>query len=247
MVRQRVLILGTVFLLLLCGCNTSMLLKQQKLDFLNAEYDNLQSTDKLLTSSPNPEVLGQASAFVSVGAVNQVLAAADNLTQPIPSVRGAKFHVDSIRASFSDGFPQLEIKNATAQKDDLKLTLTLTAVLEPNIPASDPSKMELRVHILKVIPTVQWSIFHLRLWGFGQEIIHSKLQDYVDALPRFTVPLKASLEFMNLAVSPVLRTSAPAGYVDGVATIPGFDYQGTLVVDRVLFLSDGIHVYASIH
>jgi hypothetical protein len=231
----------------LCGCSTALMLKQQQLQLLDAEYTNLQATDKLLTTSPDPETLGQASAFVSLSVINNVLSAADNTNGPIPSVPGATFHVGSVRASFPDGFPQLVIQNAWAQKGDLKLTLTVTAVLQPVMPSSNPSVMQFQVNVLKVVPVVSWSIFHLHLWGFAQDLIHAQLQDYANALPKFTVPLQSAFQFSNPAGTATIQSSTPAGSVTGALQYSSFTYQGTLQVDSVLFLSDGIHVYLSTH
>jgi hypothetical protein len=231
----------------MCGCSTALMLKQQQLQLLDAEYSNLQVTDKLLSTSPDPETLGQVSAFVSLSTINNVLSAADNTNGPIPSVSGATFHVDSVRASFPDGFPELVIKNASAQKGDLKLTLTVTAVLQPIIPNSNPALMEFQVNVLKVVPVVQWSIFHLQLWGFAQDLIHAQLQDYANALPKFTIPLQSALEFSSPIGSANINSATQAGSVDGTVQFPGFTYQGNLQVDNVLFLSDGIHVYLSVH
>ena len=235
-----------IFLMPLSGCSTAMMLKQQHLQLLKAEYANLQATDKLLSTAPDPETLGQASAFISVGAINNILKGADKVSGPIPSVSGATFHVDYVRTAFPDGFPQLDIM-AWAEKGSLKVFLTVTAVLEPVISPSNHSVMQLQINVLKVVPVVQFSIFHLTLWGFAQDLIHAKIQDYANALPQLTVPLQSALRFSNPAGNPQITTSAPAGQVTGTITYNGFTYQGTLEVDRVLFLSDGIHIYFSLH
>jgi len=230
----------------LSGCSTAMMLKQQQLQLLNAEYTNLQATNKLLSTAPDPEILGQASAFVSLAAINGALSGADNISGPIPSVAGATFHVDSVRAAFSDGFPQLAIK-AWAEKGSLKVTLTVTAVLQPIISPSNPSIMQLQINLLKVVPVVQFSIFHFTLWGFAQDLVHAQLQDYVNTLPKLTIPLQSALQLSNPAGSPSITSSTPAGQVVGTVSYNGFAYQGTLQVDNTLFLSDGIHVFLSLH
>lgn len=232
--------------LLLNGCNTALLLKKQQLDLLDKEYANLQATDKFVSANPNPEILGQASAFVSLSTINKILSAADNISGPIQSVPGATFHVTSVRANFPDGFPQLDII-AWGQKGDLKVTLTVTAVLEPSIPSGDPSLLQLRVSVLKVVPVIQWSIFHIKLWGFAQDLIHAKIQDYVNTLPAFTIPLTSVMAFSNPQASDPIRIATQAGYVDGLIQIPAFKYNGTLTIDNYLFLSDGLHVYLSVH
>lgn len=229
----------------MCGCSTAMLLKRQKLQLLTSEYANLQATDKLLTATPDPETLGHASVFVSVGTLNNVLKAADNTSGKISSVPGATFHVDSIRTSFADGFPQLDVK-AWAQKGDLKLDVTVSAVIEPIIPGNDPSKMVFKIQLLKIVPVAHWTIFTWRIGGFVRELIQAKLQDYLDLLPEFSIPLSSNLAFANPAAQQAVRSNTPNGYVNGVVQIPAFNYQGTLSVDRALFLSDGVHVFLSI-
>jgi hypothetical protein len=241
---SQVLVISAI--VLLCGCNTTLLLKKQQLQYLTSEYDNLQVTNKLLTSNPNPEILGHASVFVSIPTLNNVLKAADNLSGKIPSIPGTTFHIDSVRTNFVGGFPEVDVK-AWAQKGDLKLGLTVSAVIEPTIPNNDPSKMVFNVHILQVVPVAHWTIFTLKIGGFVNQLLHVKLQEYIDLLPAFSVPLRSNLAFANPAGAQSIRATTNDGYVDGVIQVPAFSYEGILSVDRALFLEDGVHVFLSIH
>ncbi len=230
----------------LSGCSTTMLLKKQKLEYLTAEYASLGETKKLLDATANPEASGQFSIFVSQDTINNVLKVADGVKGPIPGVQGAIFHVDSVRAAFSEGLPILDIK-AWAEKPQwkLKLQMTVTAAIEPIKSGISPSEMQFRVHITKVVPIASWWWLHFRIWGFARDLLQVKVAEYAKLLPDFKIPLQQDFVLTNPAANRLIRMSSPDGYVDGTVSVPGFEYHGQLSVNQVLFLSDGIHILAS--
>jgi hypothetical protein len=247
MTTQLRFVLLVLLLVITCSCSTTRLLKKQRLDLLTAEYTYLNGTQKLLTTTPNPELNETTSIFISQKTLNSVLAGADNVSGPIPSISGARFHVDSVRAVFSDGLPILNVK-AWAEKpaDHLRLDVSVSATIETNIAPTDPSKITFTIHVTKVVPVAKWTIFQFRVCGFVKKLIQAKVAEYGEKLPNLSLPLQSNLVLNLNATSQPVPIVTPDGQVTGAVSIPGFNYDGTLRVDQVLFLSDGIHLLVSV-
>src|SRR5229473_4771481 len=131
------------------ACSTQRLLKKQKLQVLTDEYRYMGDVDRLLTSTPNPEVLSHTSVFISKGTIDKILSAADNVHVPIPQISGATFHVDTVRSDFRDNFPIVNIK-CWAEKENLRVDLNIYAEIEPILSTKDPSKMVLKIDVIRV-------------------------------------------------------------------------------------------------
>ena len=245
-VAVRLLFLLTLLVVCLSGCATRRLLKKQKLQVLTDEFKYMSDVDQLLTGTPNPEVLSQTSVFISKKTIDQVLSAADNIEIPIAQIKGATFHVDSVRSDFRDNFPILNIK-CWAEKKSLKLRVDLSvyAEIEPVLSSKDPSKLLLKVNVIKVVPDVRIGFLKFQLWWFVRDLIHAKLNNFVDGLPEFSVPLRSGFAFNAPPKTQPMRITSDDGYVDGNLDLPGYSVNGALTLDRVLFLRDGMHVFVS--
>jgi hypothetical protein len=242
-----------ILVLLLAGtcsaCSTTTLLKKQELAQLSSELDYLQATKTLLTKTPNPEISGDISIFVSVGTLNQILAAADNLAVAIPNVSGATLHIASVRTAFSDGLPIVKVV-AWAEKPSarLRLDVSISAELEPVSAGGDPSTMQFRVGVREVVPVLHWGIFQLPSFIFVRQLMRVKAQEYADQLPAIVVPLRSDFDLKQAPASNavVIATDNGAGHLYGTLSLPGYELSGSVIVDTVLFLHDGLHVLGHI-
>lgn len=85
---------------LLAGCDTDEELLRQRLNMLKAEEAALRELQAELSASPEVEGSGTVSLFLSQDTINGILAGADGVVVPLPSIEGGEVIVKSLRASF---------------------------------------------------------------------------------------------------------------------------------------------------
>lgn len=227
------------------ACSTRRWVKRQQLQLLTDEESNLKQLDQFISAHPNPEIESQASIFVSKSAIDQVLRAADKFEIPIKQINGAVFHIDTIQSKFRNNFPIVEIVSWVEDRRlGIKVDLNTYAELETIKPDNDPAHLHFLVKIKRVEPVVHVGIFHFRTRWLAY-LIHKRMQEYADGLPDFNIPIRSDMPFNAGATEQSMQITSPDGHVDGILKIPGYAILGSLIIDQVLYLQDGIHVLVS--
>jgi hypothetical protein len=226
------------------ACSTTKQLRQQRLNLLNAKYDNVKALHSSLTTQPEPEISCDFSLFISIEKINKVLAGVDNVSGPLTGIKETVFHINSIRTHFDDGFPEITIKAwAEHTRYKFRVDLELTAVLELRIPTDDLPKATIKVHVKEVVPRARWGFLNLKFRGFIKDLIHLKISSYAQLLPELSFPLKSEINLELPAQTKTLDFNAGDGRIIGNLFVPGISGEKSLEVKQILFLSDGIHVY----
>jgi len=226
------------------ACSTTRQIKQQRLNLLNVKYENLKALRSLLATQSDPEISCDFSLFISTEKINQVLTGVDNVSGLLTGIKEAVFHINSIRTHFDDGFPGVTIiawVEHTRYK--FRVDLELTAVLELRIPSNDLSKATIKVHVKEVVPKARWGFLKFKFRGFIKDLIHLKINSYIQLLPELSFPLKSEIDLKLPAQTKTLNFNAGDGRIIGNLFVPAVGGRKTLKVKQILFLSDGVHVY----
>ena len=240
MCRPKTLTLA-VAAVLLAGCDTDEELLRQRLNMLNAEVAALRELQAELSASPEVEGNGTVSLFLSQDTINGILAGADGVVVPLPSVEGGEVIVKSLRASFRTGFP-LVLVQATARKKGLDATLNLEGVarIQPTIIDSGiPKMLQLRVHVDSLVPNAKWSVFDFQINGFVKELLQVRLSDAARTAGVIEFPVETTLPIKVPALT--FPVSFPG--VNGSIATPALSLVGSARLARVITLPDGLHVY----
>jgi hypothetical protein len=232
-----------LFALLLSGCDTQDELNQQRLDFLTAQEKALVDLKAFLDSKPALSGPGVVNFFISADAINSVLAGADNLKFPIAQVPGATVTLKSLRTAFTTGFPAISA-SATIRKDglDAALDVSISARLEPVIDPKNPGTLTLKIYVDSIVPTVTWSVLDIRLRGFVHDLLQVKLNDQLRNAGSISIPIQASVP---LAL-PAKSTPVSFPGVSAILNTPAISLQGSVALNRIITLPDGLHVLGRI-
>jgi hypothetical protein len=232
-----------LFVFLLTGCSTSKALARQKLDRLQAEKAQIQAVKSYLAPAPELTGPGSVNLFLSVDALNTVLAGLDGAEMPIPGISNAVLHLKTVRTDFSYGYPSLTV-DALAVKEDAGITLqaVVVAELESRVDPRSPDELKMRVRLVSLVPQARWGVFDFKLRGFVRDLTQVKIQDKFDSLAEFKLPLSQGFRL------PLPARSIPMALpgMMGNLNIPDLTRQARVSVDQVLVLPDGLHVHGQV-
>lgn len=228
---------------LLTGCSTSKALARQKLDRLQAEKTQMEGVKGYLASGPSLTGPGTVNLFLSVDALNTLLAGLDGAEMPIPGISNAVLHLKTIRTDFSYGYPSL-IVDALAIKEDAGITLQaiVVAELDSKVNPKNPDELTMHVHLVSLVPQASWSIFDFKLRGFVRDLAQVKIQDKFDSLAEFKLPLSQGF---GLPLPAKTIPMALPGMVGNMIT-PDLSLHTKVSVEYVLVLPDGLHVHGHV-
>jgi len=228
--------------LLLGGCETySRLAIQHHLQLLE-ERDHLSAIKRALAASPDLKAGTIAEAFISTSAINAVLAGADGRDFSLPRAPDTIIHLSSVRAAFGDGYPRLLI-DATARRGNTQVHLRIEAYLAAVIDTADLDTAEMKVRLIDVVPDVKSGLSEFKLRGVAKDVVQAKLYEYESRFPSFTIPLRREFRIDDAggpqdAVLPIGGSKVPVQIIR-----PAVSDSPAVRAKRILFLSDGIHVF----
>jgi hypothetical protein len=158
------LVLLAVSSLWLSACSTTGQLRDLEQRRLAREEQSLSQTKAFLDQHPVPHEAYDLSLFVSARMLNDILRQVDGLTFPHPKRDDITFRVNSIRADFEDGFPQIKLDAyASHQAQDAEVRLEAAAYLY-DVPVEGESALGLRIGIIDVVPDLRWGPWEIGRW-----------------------------------------------------------------------------------
>ncbi|MFM0125701.1 MULTISPECIES: hypothetical protein [Paraburkholderia] len=186
---------------------------------------------------------GTVSIFVSKNLINSGLKGVAGVTMPIPDVSDATLTIKSVTADLRLGYPLVTV-DAEATKKDIGLTLQVvgTARLETKIDPASPSQLTVSVRLEELVPRAQWGIFDFKVGGFVKDLIKTKASKKLGEVAKFLVPIATDIPLALPAHQMLVRFTG----VSAVVTTPALTVTGHTAVSRILWLSDGLHVYGTV-
>jgi hypothetical protein len=229
------------------GCYLTRDALRQERSRLQLELDALRNLKGALADPAFPG--GGKHIVVKVGydMINQVLAGADNIEVPIPQARDAVLHIHEIRMNGQDATPLLNVR-ASASKYGVRLEVAVTAMLVLDQP--DPTQPPIfRVRIQDIAPVLTWRSFTLRGMELARKVLVTKADGLAVNHIAFPVPMEQALRLDIPAVDQRADLPTPRGngsWVRYQIRKPASTLNRVFRIDRVVFLSDGVHLYATI-
>lgn len=244
---RRPFVLLLVFLVIpQSGCYLTRDALRQERSRLQMELDALTTLESQLSDSTFPGGGKHVVLKVGYDMINQVLAGADNLETPIPQGTGAVLRIHEIRMTGHDATPLLSVR-ASAKKYGVTLDVAVTAMLLFEQP--DPTKPPVfRVRIQDIAPVFTWRTFTLRKMELARKVLVTKADQLAVNRIAFPVPMEQALRLDIPAVAQ--RTDVPTrpngSWIRYSVSKPASTLGRVVKIDRVVFLSDGIHLFATI-
>jgi hypothetical protein len=222
---------------------------EQELTILRARGDQLKRMDDSLTQTPDPRANSHVAFFISLDAVNRVLALADGTVAKVPCnpAQGCKItdtyiFLDRVRLSNVDGFPALNVK-AWAKRYSISVEVELDGHAEI-VPNADPQLLDVSFAVDGIRPVIRTPFFTWRIRGLIRDLLETKVNTYAAAMPKLHIPIRREFPFSFPGVNMQNQTfPAGDGTVTGDFTSPPFSTTVAVKLDKFLLLEDGIHAY----
>lgn len=231
-----------VFILVSAGCSLEKASLRLEESRLTLELSAVEQAKVFLTN-PQPS---NVSLFVSYGLLNQVLAGADGIDVPLPSVRNARLKIDHIRIQPKDGTPLLEV-SASARREKLSVDAAVLAMLVFDQAGPD-GVATFHVRFERVGPTLNWNGLRLGESRFLRTLATMKADELAVCSLKFRVPMQSNLALQvpPLNYESTVPTRNNGSWVRYRVTSSGGQLSKPLTITRVLFLRDGVHVFANV-
>lgn len=243
--RWMVPVLCGLLVLTQSGCDLTRDALRQQRSRLQMELDALTSLERDLGAPGFP---GARHIELKLGydVINQVLAGADGIEVPLPQQRDAFLRIDRIRFTGQDATPLLTV-SAAARKYGVTVEAAVTAMLVLDQPdAAQPPVF--RVRIVDVAPVLRWRQFTFRRLELARKLLVTKADELAVNNIAFPIPMEHAL---RLDIPPVaqearVETRNNGSFARYRISKPASALSRIVKIDRVVFLSDGIHLYATI-
>ena len=235
--------------LVLAGCSTGVdLLKLQRQQLLDIEKAAVKIDSYAAASHFEPGRYDMY-LFLNGGKFNNILQAFDGLKfETEAGGRPLEFTLGEVRTAFRPGYPVMTVK---ASARDLRSGIAANVELDARwLVESDPQvpdKLYLRLVATRIVPDLSWGPFNLARWRFARQLMQLEATKLTRRLPPVEIPIEQKFEFGNEAGFVDLNgLPTGEGSMDGRLSYPSTKIAGAVRVCHVLFLRNGIHVFADV-
>ncbi len=238
-------ILTLMAALSLTSCDTKDELTRQHAESVQRETVMLRKLEAYLDQQSKTPSSDAVSIFISSSFINGLFKGFEGIDIPLAEPKGAVLRLNSIKANFRTGFPQLVV-DAAVSRGNLRVAVAMAARLDAFVDSVESDRLSLRIHVDSLVPIVSWSILQFRLGGLVHDLLQGKVSDALNRngiLGNIFVPLSKEVSFNLPATSQTLNVT---GAVVAVST-PRMVFQAATQVSSIIYLSDGIHIVGQIH
>lgn len=238
-----------ILVALLCnGCSTRIQQLELKREQLLRIERSTEQTRQLADEGAFDPTQYDAYLLLNRSLFDTILAAFDKTQFEITaSGRAIVITVNSLRLNLRAGSPAVTVV-ATAK--DLRtgvvanVDLDATLLIERDTTANAPLRM--RIIATRIVPQLRWGMFNLARWKFVQSLLALEATRFTENLPRIDLPVAASFRMGGPAGTQVITLPAGGAQITGVVRIPPTERRWTLIVEQILSLKNGVHVFANI-
>ncbi len=246
---KKLIFVSTAIATILSGCST-------KGDLLRLERDRL-----LVIEKNAQQVLGNARSasydpdaydfYLTLNRSNfdAIMTGFDGTAVDVDvSGRDVEFTLNSIRMDFRAGSPEIQIDAKARDTDSgvqAAVKMDARLLLEPD--ADAPEKLNMRIVATDIVPELRWGIFNFAKASFVSDILALEAYKYTEKLPIITLPLAKDFTLGNdTAVRQVTLPTGNGSSITGNVSTPGNKVDGSVVVQQIVFLNNGVHIFANV-
>ena len=233
-----------VMLPLFLGCSLHRAELQLEKSRLELELASLKSLHQGLSGTFPPN-RNDVEFVLRWDAVNSVLAGADSVVVPVPGIKNAYLHVNSIRVQGQHGAPLLDVATSVS-KGGATLEVKLLALLV--VDDSATTGPVFRVRVQKLAPVFSWRHFRFNRLILAERLLTVAADKFALNKIVFPVPLSLDYQLAIPSFDQTTRYPTPRGngsWVDVRVRRPGAQIGGK-VHWTPIFLRDGLHLYATV-
>ncbi len=155
----------------------------------------------------------------------------------------------SVALNFHPGSATATIAaTATDPANKLVVAIDLDARLLLTSDPAKPGALFLQPEVLRLVPRIQVNNLNVTMAAFVRKLVALKLIQLTQRLPRVALPIVQQFAMGGPGgTRPTGRIATGSnGWIEGNLTFPGSQASGKVVIEKVLVLSNGVHIFANV-
>ncbi|MCC4252126.1 MAG: hypothetical protein VX205_06805 [Pseudomonadota bacterium] len=157
--------------------------------------------------------------------------------------------VQELQMKFRQGSPEV---NLSVVAKDVRTGLTARLAMDSRLliegDLARPNTMTARIVATRLVPEVSWGPFDVAKTSFVKALLSLEAQRLTEKLPAMTIPVSSDFVFGEPArsVDSGQLATGNGSWIRGTVSYPSTRTQGAIVVRNILFLPNGIHLFANV-
>lgn len=236
--------------LLISGCSTQRELLELRRDRLLAiEANAVQVRDAIPQGSFEPE---RYDAYFALEAdvFQRVFSEIEGTSVELDARgRTVTININEFATNFRAGSPEITLSaNAVDQSSGVEAGVEIDTRLLISEDPENAGDFLVSVEATRIVPDLRWGPFNFTRARFVRALLALEISKLTDQLPEVRLPLRKDFAFGSPAStfnSGRLNTGN-GSWISGNISLPDTRYSGTFAVENILFLENGVHIFASV-
>jgi len=234
-------------LALLTGCSTNL----QRLEL---------TRDHLLEVERSADRIGALAAegrfdpqrydlylLLNARVFDQILGGFDNVTLAVEGDRPIDITLSSVRLAFRPGYPDLTVAASAVDRRsgvraEVDMDLRLIVEGDPAV----PNTLYLKPVATRIVPRLRWGLLDFTRWRFARRLMELQAARLTERIPKIAIPVRSEFVIGGPGGTNVVQIPTGAGYIEGNVIYPSTEKRAAISVGQVLFLKNGVHVFANV-
>jgi hypothetical protein len=234
----------------LTGCSTETQLLELRRDrLLQLETNATQIRDAIPQGSFDPARYDVYLAL-DTDIFQRVFSEIDGTRfEVVAKGRPVTIEIDKFATTFHPGSPEISLAaKAIDQRSGLEAGLDLDARLVLVGDPAKPDELVARVYATRVVPNMRWGPLDITRMRFVRSLLTLEATKLTDKLPAMRLPLAREFSFGSPAQTRDSGQIATGNgsWIRGQVSLPSTEASGRFVVNNILFIENGVHLFASV-
>lgn len=234
---------------ILSGCSTNSELLRLERDQWQQIRSAASQTSQLATTGVFDPDRHDLYLMINSNVFNRILEGFDGRQFELDlQGRPVDITVRSVRLQFRAGYPDILVDAvATDRRSGVEAALEMDARLVIVGDLSQPDTLAVEPVATRVVPRLRWGPLEFTKWRFVRRLLQLEAAQFTANLPKLTLPLASRFAFGSAAsTQPTRFPTGNGSWIAGNVAVPSTQTTGRIVVKQVLFLPNGIHVFADV-
>lgn len=236
--------------LALAGCTTERQILELRRDRLLAvEANAIQIKDAIPSGAYDPSRYDMYLAL-DADVFQRVFSEVDGTKIDVEAKgRRLTIVINKFSTQFRPGSPEIGLgAKAIDQNTGLEVGLEIDTRLVLESDPANPGELTAKIYATRLVPDVRWGPFNPTRYRIVRSLLALEASKLTDKLPEMKLPLAKQFSFGSSARTVDSGRIALPGdaWMRGDITLPDTRSSGRFVVNNILFLQNGVHIFASV-
>ena len=163
--------------------------------------------------------------------------------------RPITIQIDKFATIFRPGSPEISLTaKAIDQRSGVEAGISIDTRLVLTGDPAKPDELTARIHATRIVTDLRWGPLNFTKIRFVRSLLALEASKLTDQLPAMRLPLAREFSFG----SPAQKFDSgqiPTGngsWIRGEISLPSTETSGRFVVNNILFIENGVHLFASV-